>query len=99
MKIDNLLFIFNNFGIAKQLDKLHEECGELSEAITISMQAYQGDADKAIQTPAIISEMADVAVMLAQFKFAEPHIWEQVEAEVEAKIDRTLDRIKSGYYE
>ena len=98
MKITNLLAIFNHFGLAHQTGKLQEECTELAEALDIGTKVFTGDPNRAIDTPGIVTEMADVAVMLAQFKYAMPELWADVEAEANAKIERTLKRIKIGYY-
>jgi len=99
MKQLDLIKIYRHFRPQGQIRKLQEECTELADAIHISMTAYMGDAHKAMQTPAVITEMADVTVMLAQFKFCEPELWEQIEEEAECKIQRTLERMETGYYE
>ena len=84
---DKLFKIFSHFGLRKQLKKLSEECYELIEAML--------DNDK----EHIIEEIADVQVLLNQFKELYKIYDDEIVEIMEHKIDRTLDRIEEGYYE
>lgn len=83
---EKLFKIFSHFGYRKQLKKFSEECYELTEAML--------DNDK----EHIKEEIADVQVLLNQFK----ELYKIQDSEIvnimEQKIDRTLDRIEEGYY-
>ena len=92
---DKLKQIIETFGITNQLKKLNEECYELIEAIrdyedtgTIKL-GYRED---------FIEELADVLNLLNQFKvYYNVNDNELIEA-IEYKVDRTIERIESGYY-
>lgn len=82
-----MLKIILHFGYKNQLKKLNEECYELIEAILENNREH------------ITEEIADVQVLLNQFK----ELWEIYDDEIvkvmEYKTNRTLERIESGYYE
>lgn len=83
---EKLLKIINHFGIRNQLKKLNEECYELIEAVNY------------YELKEIIEEVADVQVLLNEIK-AYYDISDEIEEKVMLyKIDRTLERIESGYY-
>lgn len=102
---EDLLKIFEHFGIEKQQRKLQEEVFELQDAITSFEieKAHCCDTEdfenlEKIQEH-IAEEFVDVMVLLKQFyyyyalsDFTPSKIEEQ-------KIKRTLERIESGYYE
>lgn len=79
---NKLLTIFNTYGKSHQLSKLLEEVGEFIETV------MNEDKENMVQ------EMADVSVMLEQFKayydLDDMHISEVMHQ----KIDRQLDRIE-----
>lgn len=81
------------FGFDKQLDKTKEELVELKNAI----DAYKKDKTKGLDN--YLEEMADVHIMLQQLiqelTFEEYNTLYMI---VGHKIDRTLERIKEGYY-
>ena len=93
MKITNLLAIFNHFGLAHQTGKLQEECTELAEALDIGTKVFTGDPNRAIDTPAIVTGMAGVTILLAQFKHAMPELWADVEAEANDMIENKMHKI------
>ena len=79
--------IFDHFGLEHQYGKAVEELSELNEAI--------------VQRPStgirpIISELADVLIMCRQLEIGIGSFI--VDLEIESKLDRTLERIESGYY-
>lgn len=79
---NKLLTIFNTYGKSHQVSKLLEEVGEFIETV------MNEDKENMVQ------EMADVSVMLEQFKayydLDDMHISEVMHQ----KIDRQLDRIE-----
>lgn len=84
---EKLIHIIKYFGFPNQVLKLKEEIDEVIEAME--------DIDK----KHITEELADVLVVLNQFKLFF-HIEDKDLIEMmEYKIDRTLDRIEEGYYE
>lgn len=101
----NLIRIFSHFGYREQLKKLNEECYELIEAIN----DYEGQKQVCMEFCSslhcdkekehIKEEIADIQVLLNQFK-EEYEIWDDEIVDImERKIDRTLERIKAGYYD
>lgn len=77
--------IYAHFGAKTQGEKLKEELLELFEEIK--------------KTPfddeSVMGECADVFIMLYQFALHD----EDFNQKILFKIDRTLDRIKTGYYD
>jgi NTP pyrophosphatase (non-canonical NTP hydrolase) len=76
----------------KQVMKLVEEMAELTQAI---VRVHNNDNEE--NSLHIIEEMADVEIVLEQLKYL---LRSQGEFEIikQQKIQRTLERIKSGYY-
>lgn len=102
------LDIINHFGIRAQMKKLNEEVYELLEAIDNLEDAemeidchepYYTVGELAIFRDHIVEEMGDVLILLTQFlarygiKKYELDVW------MDSKLDRTKDRIRTGYYE
>lgn len=79
--------IVTHFGLIAQLVKLKEEVDELIEAIKENDISHMHE------------EMADVEVMLGQIYRACSIDKSLVEVIAEHKVHRTLDRIRTGYYE
>ncbi len=77
--------IFEHYGTTHQLLKLAEECSELSAAIVNYCN------NEGWNTEAIISEMADVLVLIRQFQVASGN---EIEAIVLQKVQRQLERIR-----
>lgn len=77
--------IFNYFGLDTQIEKLLEECRELVMAFL-----YGDDEDRK-------EELADLKNLIEQL--TEHYGREEIERIQEFKNDRTLDRIKTGYYD
>ena len=84
---EKLFKIFSHFGYRKQLKKFSEECYELTEAMLDNEREH------------IKEEIADVQVLLNQFKEVYEFYDDEIVEIMEQKINRTLDRIKEGYYE
>ena len=87
------LQIFNYFGTHAQARKLNEEAYEFCETVL-----YQ-DVPNSLQRKLKIGEMADVLLVLEQFRQKENITHEELNAEILYKKKRTLYRIEIGYYE
>lgn len=77
--------IFNYFGLDTQIEKLFEEYREVVMAFL-----YGDDDDRK-------EELADLKNLVEQL--TEHYGREEIERIQEFKNDRTLDRIKTGYYD
>lgn len=77
--------IFDHYGLDHQLGKTVEECAELIVAITHWKDGKVSRED-------MVTEIADVAVMVEQLKLAFP----DVEAEIARKVERCGKRLESG---
>lgn len=101
------LDIINHFGLRAQMKKLNEETYELLEAIDNyedawleqeGLEPYYTASEMAIFRDHVVEEMGDVLLLLTQFiaryEIAKPEldIW------MDSKLDRTNERIKTGYY-
>lgn len=92
-ELNKLCEIREFFGLNKQLDKTKEELVELKNAI----DSYKKDKTTGLNN--YLEEIADVQIMLQQLiqelTFDEYNMLYMI---VEHKIERTLKRIKDGYY-
>ena len=105
---EKLLKIINKFGINNQQRKLAEEVFELQEAI-MEMQnkkwEMEGKGPEVVEPILndyrlhIAEEIADVEVMLLQFKEYYYIDGKDILKIMNEKIDRTIDRMKKGFYE
>lgn len=92
---DKLLQIINHYGVNNQLRKFNEEAFELQEAIFY----YENDEcncyDEVFKNNKkhITEELADVMVMLMQFKEYYNIDGKEIMNIIEYKIDRQLSRI------
>lgn len=89
---EKLVEIFNHFGYEKQRLKLAEEYQELQDEI-FYIYDFGSDRDN------LLSEVADVIILVLQFAFEYGYSKEDIEKMIKHKIDRTIDRIEEGYYE
>ena len=101
---EDLLKIIEHFGINNQQRKLEEEIFELEEAITINQLKetveYEIPLTEIVGTREhIAEEIADVMLLLEQFKTYYGITSEEITNIFWSKVDRTLKRIESGYYE
>ena len=91
----DLIDIYNHFGADNQRLKYIEECGELFTAIKSTNSIFNGIGGTAKEKENfVIDEMADVFIVAYQHYLTNPKIQEKVDF----KINRTKERIKSGYY-
>ena len=79
--------IIVNFGEENQMKKLLEECNEL-------IFAYKDNTEKEI-----FEEAVDVLIMIKQIFLIFGKSKKDVQNQIDYKINRTLKRIKTGYYE
>ena len=88
--------IITHYGTAHQKIKLCEECAELIQAVCKSLD--NGSADNI--TEDMIEEMADVQIMLMQFRRILPRYWYDRLYEIQRqKLDRQLQRIESEVHD
>lgn len=87
MNSEGLRYIADHYGCRSQMHKTIEECQEL--AFECQKIALGGKVGKAL-----ITEIADVEVMIAQIKYLLMLDDDEIEAEKDFKIDRQLKRIE-----
>lgn len=95
---EELLKIINHYGIKHQLKYIHSEYFELDEAIT--QREYQAKDKKPyelveFEKAHIIEEIADIEVMLDQFKAYYDIGQEEINKIKDYKIKRQLERIEN----
>ena len=81
--------ILQHYGVSPQLRKLVEECGEAVQAAL----KYDYKANE-ITKQALITEIADLEIMVQQIKFVVGY--EKVNKEIDFKLNRQLERIKNA---
>lgn len=87
--------IMQHYGTEHQKDILIEECAELIQAVEKSRRGILTE-DKPAYTYDMISEMADVQIMLWQFESVMTAYSQQCfEDEIQRKLRRQLERIES----
>lgn len=84
--------IADNFGLEKQKLKLIEELSELTRALAMDI-AKGMDISKDT-----LSEIADVNVLINQILYLS-NSKDELKQQIEYKLQRTIQRIKEGYYE
>mgnify|MGYP003292656797 CR=1 FL=1 len=89
---DKLKTIINHYGINAQQRKFAEEVFELEEIIVKTEQIKI--LNKAFSNDEIAEEVADCMVMLNQFKEYYNITDEQINNNIEYKVNRQLERIK-----
>ena len=101
---EDLLKIINNYGVMAQLKYFQSEVFELNEAIIThelkKSVEYEIPLTEIVGTKEhITEEIADIMVMLEQFKLYYNIENMEIAKIMKNKINRTLERIESGYYE
>ena len=89
---EDYLKIFEHFGWEKQRRKLVEEVDEFNDEILL-LEKGKGDIKN------VIEELADCYILLKQFKETYEIKDEELMLIIRAKLNRTLERIESDYYE
>lgn len=106
--VDKYLNIINHFGINNQCNKLQEEMNETLEAINELEEVFNREArhededffeEIAKKRNHVIEEIGDVLTILTQFIFFYQIEKKELDSVMDFKLNRTLDRIKTGYYE
>lgn len=101
------LDIINHFGYRNQMKKLNEETYELLEAIDnyedASMEFnnnedYYSMKEMKVFRDHIVEEMGDVLILLTEFIGRYDIEKYELDKWMDYKLERTLDRIDSGYY-
>ena len=109
---ERLITIAKYFGVETQETKLMEECSELIQAVAklhgkLLQIAKDQTNDKEAEydklelddlVENVVEEMADVQILIQQIAF----LYEaeaELDYDIEYKINRTINRIKNGYYE
>lgn len=88
---ENFKKIFNYFGYENQRRKLNEEVQELNDAILLYEKGI-GDIEN------VIEEISDIKNVLESFKAKYDITENEIRKNRQYKVDRTIDRINSGYY-
>lgn len=83
---NNYLEIIKHYGVPNQRRKLMEEVYELEEALI-----------EATYTSHIAEEIADVLVLLRQFQYYYNISTQEIEKQVDYKVDRQLKRMEADY--
>ena len=97
---EDLLKIINHYGVMPQLKYFQSEVFELNEAIInyeYDCLEYE-EIEKELKKH-IVEEIADVMVMIEQFRHYYNISSEEVTKIFWSKIARTLQSIETGYYE
>ena len=97
------LDVIEYFGVRNQMKKLNEECFEFLEAV----DNYEDElafhlTDKVGENMSrdhVIEEMGDILTILTQFIEKYEISQEELDPYMDFKLQRTLDRINSKYYE
>ena len=105
---EDLLKIINNYGVMAQLKYFQSEVFELNEAIiTMRLEKWnlEGKSPEYVEPILngyrlhIAEEIADVMVVLEQFKLYYGISEKEITNIFWNKVARTLERIESGYYD
>lgn len=95
------LDIINHFGYRNQMKKLNEETYELLEAIDNYEDGLSNDNVEELNMlrEHIIEEMGDVLILLTEFIGKYNIEKPELDVIMDYKINRTLQRIDTGYYD
>lgn len=93
---EQLKKIINHYGVMKQLKYFQSEVFELNEAIIHYEDSKYFDSEYGVDdTQHIAEEIADVWVMLTQFKEYYGISTEEIDKIIDYKVARQLERIKN----
>lgn len=97
------LDIIEYFGVRNQMKKLNEECFEFLEAVDnyedeLAVHLTDKVGENMLRDH-VIEEMGDVLTILTQFIEKYEISQEELDPYMDFKLQRTLDRINSKYYE
>lgn len=91
-KNETYQYVFDYFGYENQRRKLTEEVQELNDAILLYEKGIGDIKD-------VIEELGDIYNVISGFVIEYDIGIEELETTMRNKMDRTLKRIDSGYYE
>lgn len=96
--------IMNHFGVRNQMRKLNEECYEFIEAVdnyedVMNFINSASERDKELAREFVIEEMGDMLILLTQFIAKYDIKKEELDYTMDAKLQRTAQRINTGYYD
>ena len=97
------LDIIEYFGVRNQMKKLNEECFEFLEAVDnyedeLAFHLTDRVGENMLRDH-VVEEMGDVLTILTQFIQKYEISQEELDPYMDFKLQRTLDRINSKYYE
>lgn len=97
------LDIIEYFGVRNQMKKLNEECFEFLEAVDnyedeLAFHLTDRVGENMLRDH-VIEEMGDILTILTQFIEKYEILQEELDPYMDFKLQRTLDRINSKYYE
>ena len=86
------------------MKKLNEECYEFLEAVDnyedmLLLNNKTSTGDKALARSFVVEEMADVLILLTQFAVKYNIAEDDLDAFINVKLTRTMQRINEGYYD
>ena len=92
---DKLKCIISHYGVREQLKYFHSEVYELTEAILDYqyVEVYNGTPAQKIQKKHVAEEIADVWIMLSQFKEYYGITTKEIDEIINYKVNRQLERI------
>ena len=97
------LDILNHFGYRAQMKKLSEECYEFLEAVDnyedLLLFGVGNHHEEKLAREFVIEEMADMLILLTQFIGKYEITQDELNAYMDAKLERTLARLDVGYYD
>lgn len=98
------LDIIEHFGYRAQMKKLAEECYEFLEAVDnhediCAMKHGEKDGDTILSRTFVVEEMADILILLTEFIAKYDIKQDELNEFMDYKLERTHERIASGYYD
>lgn len=98
------LQIIENFGYRNQMKKLNEEVFEFLEAVDhyedeLSFHLIGDKVGENLLRDCVVEEMGDILILLTEFVAKYEISKEELDDVMDYKLNRTLDRIKNGYYD
>lgn len=98
------LDILNHFGYRCQMKKLNEEVFEFLEAVDnyedeLSFHLIGDKVGENLLRDHVVEEMGDMLILLTEFIAKYKISKEELDEVMDYKLDRTVKRINSGYYD
>lgn len=91
--MDKLKIIADKLGFENQSRQLFEETAELTVAVNKLLRYGKIQRERRLQ--GVITELADVSIMIEQMKYL-LNCQKEVDEEIEFKIDRTIRRLEKN---